>query len=54
MKMHIQRLVRIEQIPFYYRDFLDFEVNGTRYNMTHGTFRNKISKLMKDDYVQLE
>ena len=53
MKMHIQRLVLIDKRPFSFRDFLDFEVNGKRYSMTHGTFRNKISKLMKDGYVQL-
>ena len=54
MKMHMQRLVRIEKRPFCFRDFLDFEVDGKRYSMTHGTFRNKISKLMKDGYVQPE
>jgi hypothetical protein len=52
MKMHIQRLVRVEKRPFCFRDFLDFEVDGKKYSMTHGTFRNKISKLMKDGYAQ--
>jgi hypothetical protein len=52
MKMHIQRLVRVEKRPFCFRDFLDFEVNGERYSMTHGTFRNKISALIKNGYVQ--
>ena len=53
MKIHINRLVRIEGRPFSYRDFLEFEVDGKKYSMTHGTFRNKISKLMKDGYAQL-
>ena len=54
MKMHMQRLVLIEKRPFCYLDFLDFEVDGKRYSMTHGTFRNKISTLIKDGLVQLE
>lgn len=54
MKMHIQRLVRVETKPFCYRDFLNFEVNGKKYTMTHGTVRNKISQLIKNGYAQLE
>ena len=54
MKMHMQRLVLIEKRPFCFRDFLSFEVDGKKYSMTHGTFRNKISTLMKNGYVQLE
>ena len=54
MKMHMRRLVRIEKRPFCFRDFLDFEVDGKRYSVKHGTFRNKISKLMKDGYAQPE
>jgi hypothetical protein len=52
MKVHMQRIVRGENRPFCYHDFLEFEVDGKKYNMTHGTFRNKISKLMKDGYAQ--
>lgn len=52
--MHIQRLVPVEKRPFCYRDFLDFEVDGKTYSMTHGTFRNKISKLVMTGYAQLE
>jgi hypothetical protein len=52
MKVHMQRIVRGEKKPFCYRDFLDFEVDGKKYGMTHGTFRNKISALMKSGYVQ--
>jgi len=54
MKVHIKRLVLIDKRPFSFHDFLDFEVNGERYGMTHGTFRNKISKLKKEGYVQFE
>jgi hypothetical protein len=54
MKMHIQRLVRVEKRPFCFRDFLDFEVDGKKYSMTHGTYRNKISQYVKNGYAQLE
>jgi hypothetical protein len=54
MKMHMQRLVLIEKRPFCFRDFLEFEVDGKKYSMTHGTFRNKILAFMKNGYVQLE
>lgn len=54
MKVHIKRLVLIDKKPFSYLDFLDFEENGERYSMTHGTFRNKISKLVKEGIVQFE
>ena len=54
MKMHMQKLVRIVQRPFCYRDFLDFEVDGKKYSMTHGTFRNKISQYVRNGYAQLE
>jgi hypothetical protein len=46
MKRHMQRLVLIEETSCF-RDFLDFEVIGKRYKMTHGTFRNKISTFIK-------
>lgn len=49
MKMHMQKLVLLEKRPFCYRDFLDFEVDGRRYSITHGTFRNKICILRKMD-----
>lgn len=34
-------------------DFLNFEVDGREYTMTHGTFRNKISKLRDMGIVEL-
>jgi hypothetical protein len=54
MKIHMQRLVLIEKRPFCYIDFLDFEVDGKRYKMTHGTFRNKISTFIKNGLMELE
>jgi hypothetical protein len=54
MKIHIQRIVRGEGRPFCYRDFLEFEVDGKKYSMTHGTFRNKISQYVRNGYAQLE
>ena len=46
-------IVLSERRPFCYRDFLKFEVNGKGYGLTHGTFRNKISKLKKCGKVEL-
>jgi len=54
MKVHMQRIVRGEKRPFCYRDFLEFEVDGKKYGMTHGTFRNKISQYIRSGYAQLE
>ena len=54
MKVHMQRIVLIEGRPFCFRDFLDFEVDGKKYKMKHGTIRNKISKLKKNGLIQLE
>jgi hypothetical protein len=53
MKMHIQKIVLVEKRPFCYLDCLDFEVDGKRYSMTHGTFRNKVRVLIKNGLVQL-
>jgi hypothetical protein len=54
MKVHMQRLVLVERRPFYFRDFLSFEVDGKKYSMTHGTYRNKISQYVRNGYAQLE
>lgn len=43
----MEHLCIIEQRPFSYIDLLEFKVDGNSYRMTHGTFRNKISILMK-------
>jgi hypothetical protein len=42
-----------EDRPFSFKDFLCFNSYGKDYKMTHGTFRNKISKFIKEDIVEL-
>jgi hypothetical protein len=49
---HMAYIVFQEHRPFGYRDFLHFEVDGREYEMTHGTFRNKISRLIKAGEVE--
>jgi hypothetical protein len=53
MAEHMAYIVFQEHRPFSFRDFLHFEVNEREYNMKHGTFRNKISSLMKKGEVEL-
>jgi hypothetical protein len=53
MQEHMAYLVFVERRTFSYLDFLRFEVNGVQYNMSHGIFRNKISKLIGADKVEL-
>ena len=53
MKEHMAYHVYSEHKPFSYKNFLSFEVNGKPYKMTHGTFRNKISKLIQNNEVEL-
>ena len=51
--MHIYHLVHDELRPFSYIDFLKFEVEGREFKMTHGTFRNNVSSLMKEGLVEV-
>jgi hypothetical protein len=53
MKKHMAYLVYSEHKPFSYKDFRYFEVNQKSYEMTHGTFRNKISEMIRIDEVEL-
>lgn len=53
MEENMAYIVLSERRPFCYRDFLKFNVNNKEYGMKHGTFRNKISKLMKNGKVEL-
>ena len=53
MIMHIHHLVHDEQRPFSYLDFMKFEVEGCEFKMTHGTFRNNVSSLMKEGLVEV-
>jgi hypothetical protein len=40
-----ERNYLIEQRPFSFADFREFETGGEKYQMKDGTFRNNISKL---------
>jgi hypothetical protein len=53
MQEHMAYIVFEEQRPFTYKDFLHFDVGEKQYRMTHGTFRNKISNLIKREDVEL-
>ena len=54
MLKHIQNLVFKEHRPFSYLDFCPDEVKGQPYAMSHGTYRNKVSKLKKLGIVEQE
>ncbi|MBV9176187.1 MAG: hypothetical protein JO297_04040 [Nitrososphaeraceae archaeon] len=53
MMKHISHIVHEEHRPFSYQDFLRFTVDEKEYETAHGTFRNKISQLMRDGKVEL-
>jgi hypothetical protein len=53
MKEHIALVVLFLHRPFSYLDFMSFEVGGTEYRMTPGTFRNKVSNLRMSGEVEL-
>jgi hypothetical protein len=53
MAEHMAYIVFQEHRPFSYRDFLHFEVDEREYKMRHGTFRNKVSSLVKKGEVEL-
>jgi hypothetical protein len=53
MYEHMAYIVNEERRPFSFKDFFRFEVNGKKYKIKHGTFRNKISKLNKNGTVEL-
>ena len=54
MLKHIEHIIVAEKRPFSYMDFQSFRVQGNEYRMKHGTFRNKISKLVRDGIAELE
>jgi hypothetical protein len=54
MLSHMKYIVIQEKRPFSYLDFRSFEVQGHVYNMRHGTFRNKISKLVRNEVAELD
>lgn len=53
MIMHIYHLVHDERRPFTYLDFMKFKVDELEFKMSHGTFRNNISSLMKEGLVEV-
>jgi hypothetical protein len=53
MREHMGYKILIERLPVCYKDFLNFEVNGIKYGMTHGTFRNKIGSMIKNGEVEV-
>jgi hypothetical protein len=53
MDQYMACIVLTEHRPFSFKDFLCFRVNGIEYHMTHGTFRNKISRLLKRGIVEV-
>jgi hypothetical protein len=54
MLNHIKNIVFVEKRPFSYLDFLSFNVRGEKYTMSHGTFRNKMSRLVRKGIAELE
>lgn len=53
MQNRMASIVLSEHKPFCYLDFLQFEVNGFEHSMSHGTFRNKIFKLIQKGEVEI-
>jgi hypothetical protein len=53
MQIHMASIVLTEHRPFSYFDFMQFEVEGCKYSMCHGTFRNKIAYLLKKNEVEV-
>jgi hypothetical protein len=53
MIKHMNYLVSVERRAFTFKDFEIFHVDGIKYNMKHGTFRNKICVLKKLDNIEV-
>jgi hypothetical protein len=51
---HIRYIIFDERRPFSYLDFQSFSVQSEKYSMKHGTFRNKISRLVRNGIAELE
>jgi hypothetical protein len=54
MLKHIHYIVLTEHRPFSYLDFCSKEVKGQPYAMAHGTFRNKVSSLVRLGVLEQE
>ena len=53
MRERMACIVHIEHRPFCYQDFLYFEVDGKPYSISHGTFRNNISKMIQNGEAEV-
>jgi hypothetical protein len=53
MRKHIEYVVLKEERPFSFHDFLNFQLDGLEYHMSSGTFRNKVSALVKEGQVEV-
>ena len=53
MLQHMHEINTVEGRPFSYLDFLNFENCGKKFVIAHGTFRNKISKWIRQGIVRL-
>ena len=50
----ITQIVQTENRPFSYVDFVPtFEVDGQNYTIAYGTFRNKMSEMLKAEKVEV-
>ena len=54
MDLHMAHIIFNEKRPCYFGDFRRFEVGGKEYRMSHGTFRNEISKRVKSGKVEMD
>ena len=52
MKLKMKEIILIEQRPFSFADFREFEVGAKKYQTGYGTFRNNISRLKKKGEVE--
>ncbi len=52
--LRMNEIVQTEQRPFSYMDFETFTISGKIFHVAHGTFRNKISKFLKEGKVEFE
>jgi len=53
MLQHMYDINALETRPFSYLDFIEFEIEGKKYSIAHGTFRNKISLFIRQGIVEL-
>lgn len=52
MRKRIQEIVVLEERPFSFTDFKNFEIDGKRYELRYGTIRNYFSKLTKAGEIE--